>query len=377
MTVTTSKPVPSPTAVLSCRLISSDDAHAALATWRGLELRLRSESLATSATWTESWINVYGNVVPHQFLIAEAGGITRGICLLTIGAAQKIGPCAVRTRHLGTAGEPQPGSVCVEYNRILVEPAFQAEFIAQIVSVLQQDRSWEQLRLDGFAESDLSPWLAHFPEAEIRSRDSRFFDFKAARESNQSVIERLGKSTRANLRRRLKQYGELDCEWAETIEQAEDILTELITLHQARWHAVGQPGAFASERFRDFQRTAALKLFLEHKTVLFRVRHQSETVGCLLLLVDENRLLDYLSGFADFDVKPSPGLTTHYLCMEAALQRGYDAYDFLVGDKRHKDNLSSSVQQLCWLTYYRPSWKIRLINYLRLFKQYLSKQRSN
>ncbi|WP_437224685.1 GNAT family N-acetyltransferase [Planctomicrobium sp. SH661] len=367
--LTTSLPFPQTTETLHCRIVSSESAEQAMATWREIEARQGSSSLASGATWTENWIQVYGNVVPYRFLIAEAGGVPRGICLLTTGTAEKVGPFPIRTLHLGTAGEPQPGSVCVEYNRILVEPRFQGEFISQVAAAIKQDRTWEQLRLDGFSEADLAPWLPHFPNAEVRSRDSRYFDLKAAREHAQPVIERLGKSTRSNLRRRLKQYGDLQCEWAETIEQAEDILTELITLHQARWQAVGQPGAFASERFLKFQTTTALKLFLEQKSVLFRVRHQSETVGCLYLLVDDNRLLDYLSGFADFNVKPSPGLTTHYLCMEAALQRGYDAYDFLVGDKRHKENLSSDVNQLCWLTWSRPSFKLTAIELLRKLKQ--------
>ncbi len=33
-------------------------------------------------------------------------------------------------------------------------------------------------------------------------------------------------------------------------------------------------------------------------------------------------------------------MVTHALCMQEALERGFDDYDFLVGDKQHKDNLS-------------------------------------
>jgi len=357
-----------PRTPLCCQVLTADCAHAVLATWRELEQRLQSKSVASSASWTECWIQNYGDIVPYRFLIAESGGIARGVCLLTSGVGQKNGPFRIRTRHVGTAGEPQPGSVCVEYNHVLVDPDFRLEFIAHIANALQADPGWEQLCLDGFSEQELAPWQPHFPEANVRSRESRYFDLRAAREAGQSVIDQLGKSTRSNLRRKLKQYGTLDCEWASSLDQADDILQELIRLHQTRWQAVGQPGAFASERFRTFQLDAVLKLFLEERVILFRVRHQSETVGCLLLLVDENRLLDYLSGFADFDVKPSPGLTTHYLCMEAALQRGFDAYDFLVGEKRHKENLSNQSRQLCWLTWSRPSWKFKTLEWLRWLK---------
>ena len=113
--------------------------------------------------------------------------------------------------------------------------------------------------------------------------------------------------------------------------------------------------------FREFQEELITRLFLEDRCVLFRVRHEGTTVGCLMLLVDQNRLLDYLSGFVSFELKPSPGLVTHQQCMQAALDRGYDAYDFLVGDKRHKANLGTDSTELVWVTLARPNWKQRLM----------------
>lgn len=359
---------------LTVRVIESDGVAEALSIWRKLDFRLRNHSVTNCATWVESWLAVYGVNLEYQFLVAEAHGITQGICLVVYGAGQKVGPCPVRTIHLGTAGERQPGSVCVEFNRILVEKSVSGEFVSLIVQHLHQLKGWDQIRLDGFAEQDLQDWTSYFPGAEIRSRESRYFNFRPVRQSGQEVIDSLGKSTRANLRRRLRQYGELDCEWARTLEQAENILQELIALHQARWTAVGQPGAFASEQFRRFQTSVALKLHLEEKVVLFRVRHQGETVGCLMLLVDQNRLLDYLSGFADFNHKPSPGLVSHYLCMEEARCRNFAAYDFLVGEKRHKENLSNATGQLCWLTWSRPTLKMKAISAIRTLKQRLSKR---
>ncbi len=103
--------------------------------------------------------------------------------------------------------------------------------------------------------------------------------------------------------------------------------------------------------------------------MVFRVRHQGTTVGCLLLLNDRGRLLDYLSGLADFEQKPSPGLISHYLCQCEALKRGYSAYDFLVGDKRHKDNLSTQTQILTWTRWARPILKNHLVEVLTKLKR--------
>jgi CelD/BcsL family acetyltransferase involved in cellulose biosynthesis len=359
-------------APLSWQTYLPADTDEALARWRQLEWRIHDRSVASSAAWTQCWLDVYGEVVPHRILIAQADGIDRGAVLLASSRAEKIGPVRIRSLHVGTAGEPQPGSVCVEYNRLLVEPLYREAFIAGLSESIHRDRHWEQFRLDGFAGEDLAGWLPFFPQAQIRSRDSRYFDLKFSRESGQDILSLLGRSTRSNLRRRLKQYGELQCEWAENVEQAADILNELMLLHQARWQSIGQPGAFASDRFQRFQMAACVQLFLEQRVVLFRVRHQGETVGALMLLVDRNRLLDYLSGLADFHLQPSPGLVSHYLCMEAARQRGFDAYDFLVGEKQHKNNLSTHVGQICWLTWSRPTWKMKALDHLRAIKQRLA-----
>lgn len=360
---------PTRLAPLTWRVLPATAADEALALWRKLDRQLTNTSVANCATWVECWLDVYSRVVPVRFVIADRDGQPRGIALLASGIGEQFGPVKVRTLHLGTAGEPQPGSVCVEYNRMLVADGDREQFLQAVLREIASDAKWDQLKLDGFSETDLQPWRDQFPQAEVRSRDSKFFNLQAARDAGSEILPRLGSSTRSNLKRRLKKYGDIQVEWATSLEQAQDIFTQLISLHQARWQGIGQPGAFASERFLQFQQRITVKLFLENKLVLFRAMHEGEPIGCLLLLVDQNRLLDYVSGLASFDVKPSPGLVTHYLCMNEALARGYDAYDFLVGDKQHKDNLSDSVNQLCWLTASRPRLKLRAIDFLRKLKR--------
>ena len=180
------------------------------------------------------------------------------------------------------------------------------------------------------------------------------------------------KSTKSNLKRKIKAIRGLELEWANTLQEANNIFAELIELHQARWNSAGLPGAFHSSRFLNFQKSLITKLFDRNQVVLFRVKDQKATIGCLLLLVDQNRLLDYVSGFAPFEKGTSPGLVTHYLCMEEALKRGYDAYDFLVGDKRHKENLGKSETTLTWYTLRRKTWKHFAINSLRKIKNLIS-----
>ena len=355
--------------MLKLRVMEAREQTAALAIWQELEQRVEQVPLAASTRWTRVWLAHYGETVRFRFLVAEDAGQVRGICLYTESTEYKAPLLTLRTRHLGTAGDPVSESACVEYNSLLAEPAWRAAFIDSVSHWLLTQAGGDVLQLDGFTAAEMSELTSHWPPVEVRDRESKYLDLAAIRTSQTELITHLGRSTRANLRKRLREYGELQTEWATSLAAATDIFAELIELHQARWQAVGQRGAFASSRFLNFQRALLVELFPQGRCVAFRVRHQGATVGCLLLLVDRGRLLDYLSGLAAFDQKPSPGLVAHYLCQCEALQRGFAAYDFLVGDKRHKDNLSTHTQILTWTRLARPNIKNRIVAALTHWKR--------
>lgn len=356
-------------ATLRWRTYSATEIDAAMQGWRRLAARLDSQSITCSPFWTHCWITHYGPVTPFRIVAAEEQGELRGIVLVTEGIGRKVGPFPVRTRHLGTAGEAQLGSPFVEYNRLLIQPGYESRFLSGLSQHLGNDLGWDQLHLDGFEQTELTRITDQFSGADVLARESKYCNLGRIRKDGGDILAALGKSTRSNIRRKLRDYGELECTWAESVEQADQIFAEMVNLHQARWQSNGQPGAFSQGRFLRFQHDVMVRGLLEHRVVLFRVRHQGETVGCLMLLADGPRLLDYLSGFAPFETKASPGLITHYLCMEQALKRGFDAYDFLIGDKRHKDNLSTDTATICWATLNRPTFKMRMIETLQQAKR--------
>ncbi len=357
--------------MLRLRILEAHDRSVALAMWRELEARVGVAPLMASESWTRTWLTHYGDTVRYRFLLAEDNGQLRGICLYSESTERKAALLTLQTRHLGTAGDPVQESVVVEYNSFLVEPAYRPAFIDAVAHWLLTQSGGDTVHLDGFTSEETQELTAHWAVVETRQRESKYLDLSVIRTQGGDLIDSLGRSTRANLRKRIREYGDLQLEWAETLEAANNIFDELIELHQARWQADGQPGAFASRRFSAFQRALLTELFPQGRCVAFRVRHQGVTVGCLFLLVDRGRMLDYLSGLASFDQKPSPGLVAHYLCQCEALKRGFNAYDFLVGDKRHKDNLSTHCQILTWTRLVRPTLKNRLVATLTQLKRRL------
>lgn len=371
---------------LRLRVVESSQTEAALQLWRELEERIGTAPLMASEAWTRTWLRYHGETVRYRFLLAETSDADRsdphmtqglrskyvcGIALVTESHEAKAPLLTLQTRYLGTAGDPPSEGAVVEYNSLLADPGLRPLFIRAVADWLATEAEGDVLCLDGFTNSEAAEISADWSPLEVQERESKYLDLDVVRAGGSDVISALGRSTRANLRRKLRDYGDLQIEWAQSLAQAEENFSELIELHQARWGAVGQPGAFHSQRFTGFQRALLRELFPSGRCVVFRVRHQGTTVGCLLLLNDRGRLLDYLSGLADFEQKPSPGLVSHYLCQCEALARGYSAYDFLVGDKRHKENLSTHSQILTWTRCSRPSIKMQIVQALTQLKRRL------
>ena len=343
-------------AAATIRWMEATDRDSVADLWRTLEQRWGGPHLSSSWQWTETWLRHYGDLVPHRFAVGEIAGDTCGVVLVTNGVGRRRGPFTVRTRHLGTAGEPVHESVYVEYNRVLVHPEHRASFADALMEELRQDRDWHELHFDGFAPEDAAPFLVAEPLLEARRVPSPSTSFAQTERASDDVLATLRSSTRRKVRRSLEALGDVEVEWAETPHEADDVLSELIELHQRRWTAAGEPGAFASPRLVAFHRELVSRLLPSSRVILFRVRAGGRTVGCLYHFVEGRRVLFYQSGFtAHDDRRVTPGFVTFGLCMRACHERGLTEYDFLAGDSRYKRELSNVTRELVWARARRPA----------------------
>jgi len=357
---------------LELALRPAEEEEVCLKQWEVLEQQLGHDRLTSQVVWVRGWLSQYRDLVACRFAVGKAGGRVVGIALVVTSNHQRRGPFTLRTVHLGTAGEPQAHSVVVEFNTLLVEQAWEKAFIDKLLNTLGAEAGgWDEIRLDGIDPNDWKSIERFVPSFDCEVvkhavvKERRYCDLAALRDRGGDVLSMLGSSTRSNIKRRLKQYKALEVEWAKDLPEAVAIFEELQFLHQDRWQKAGGTGAFASERFTRFQRGLLEDLFDDGRVVVFRARDGQQTIGCLFLLVEQGRLLDYLSGFAPFEQGTSPGLVTHYLCMQEALKRGYLAYDFLIGEKRQKENLGKSVGELHWVSWNCVTWKLRLCDAFR------------
>ena len=335
---------------LILRELPADQRSDAETVWRELESRFGNGGLTSSWFWNSSWLDVYGDLVPHVFLIAERDGAPCAITLITQGVSQKRGPVPVRSIHLGTGGEPLGSSVCTEYLRLLVNETDRQEVsLAILKHVTLSVRKWEEFVLDGMVPGDAQPFLQHKGYWFVRNETCRVSDFRPIRKAGSDVIASLGKNTRYSIRRSMRRFGDLTVESAATEEQAHSFFEEMVDLHQRHWTAIGEPGAFADSRFSAFHRLILKGLLERNALLMMRVRTADETIGSIYGFIENNRVLMYQSGFADFeDDKLKPGLVSHALIMQYCLDTGIDEYDYLYGDSRYKQDLTNSSRELIY-----------------------------
>ena len=357
---------------LTLEILSSDQQLKAISIWEQVEQTVEMPPIACSSLWVNTWLKHFGDLVSPRFVVAYEDRQPVGIALLTQGVSQRKGFLAVNTLHLGTAGEPDSDSLCVEYNDLLVLPDYRKAFAVALNELFNNESHWDQLSIDGWELDDFQMFFKSEQKTwEERKVRSFYHNLSQARTENKTAYNQLGYATRKTVRKNLKAYGELKSEWAETADQAEDIFNELVQLHQARWIDAGEPGSYASERFLNFHRDMIHQLLPQKKVGLFRLSDDEGILGCVHVFIDRNRALAYQGGTVPFTKKKSPGLLVDLYCMEECLKRGLDAYDFLGGEMHHKERLSTDFNTLIWAKFQRKRLKFQLTRLARYGKRFL------
>jgi CelD/BcsL family acetyltransferase involved in cellulose biosynthesis len=335
---------------LSLEVRPSSDRADVLRQWTELEQRIGHLGLPCSPDWTEAWLNAYGDLVPHRFLLARDASTKtlQGICLVTEGVAQKDGPFTVRSLHVGPAGEPDADSVCVEYNRLLVAPEFESAFVRLLVTHLEGQSGFDQWNVDGIATGKLAAFHQHESELQLRVEPAYGFDFAKARAESTNVLSQFRSSTRRKVKRSLEAWDILSVEWAATLDDAVDAFNEMVQLHQARWSSAGKPGSYSSKRFTAFHEELLTRLVPQGRMAFVRVRSSDETIGIVQLFIERRRAQLYQCGWSVADKTRSPGVVVDYLAMEECLKQGLDAYDFLAFATQHKRHLANMSTDIVW-----------------------------
>lgn len=314
--------------------------------------QLTTPSFFLSWAWIESWIKCLPKEIP-VFLVTLSDPDMPKIAFF-IGAPPSTPPFAgLKRLYLNSTGISIFDKLYIEYNSILVENDKEVP-VDVVLSYLPFN--WDEFVMPG-----LDPVL--FPGNVIESSGSPynivtkkvaspFVDLIKVRDNKFDYLGLLSGNTRSQIRRSYRMYqkeGNVKLKVAATLEQAINIFTELIHLHQGSWQRRGEQGCFSSDFFMKFHRRLIKKYFSKGNIQLATLCCGEKTIACIYNFVEKNNVCFYQSGLETVENnKYKPGLMIHAEAIKYNAMLGHGIYDFLAGLSQYKKSLSTDEKQLIW-----------------------------
>ncbi|HVN19423.1 MAG TPA: GNAT family N-acetyltransferase [Dongiaceae bacterium] len=350
------------------------------AVWSRLEFLSPYASFYLSEDWISAWLEVFGTSLRPRILVFEEERQPVAACVLT-RTTEPRGPFRVSRMVLNTGAEPQPERTLTEFNNILCCRG-KEEAVARALGAYVNGERWDEFTIDGIDPGPLLTALQikAFPKlpASIALRPTYSVNLEQLRRNKTRYLETLSANTRAQIRRSLRELGgpdRVDVQIARDLPQAEHLFAEMCALHQKRWQARGETGAFANNNRVEFHRALIRRAYAKGSIHLVRVASAEQTVGILYNFVRNGKVYFFQSGFQYTQgQRLKPGLVTHASAIQKYLELGFSEYDFLVGDARYKRSLAQESKALAWVVFARPSLKLSVIQFLRTLKRRIRRQ---
>jgi CelD/BcsL family acetyltransferase involved in cellulose biosynthesis len=328
--------------------------------WSELEARAEP-SFFLSWIWIRTWLEV--SEANPWVVTACAGGRVVGLGLFNPTRRGRFG-LAWPALALNEAGRDDFDSVMIEDNGFLAERGFEPQVTAACVSgIARMEPNWRELRLSGVPQGIAAAVTALELPVRIEAKRTSYVVDTAAVGSDGQLVS-LSANTRQQINRSLRLYAErgpVVLERSPDLDSAMARFAELEALHQQRWRAKGEPGAFGEPFFGRFHRALFVHGFPAGAVDVLRVAAGAETIGLLHTFIYRGEAYAYQSGLKfEPDSRLKPGLVSHLLAIRHCRDTGLHCYRLLAGDSRYKRSLATGSYDLYWLSVRRPSTAFRL-----------------
>lgn len=237
----------------------------------------------------------------------------------------------------------------IEYNGILARKGYEQQawqqFLQDLCSLLP---SWDEIRLTNIPEPLIDEQLTRKLDLHLvaDAHNSAWIASLADITDVDSIISKLGKGRRWQLRRTIREYqkeGSLTIDAARNAEEAVDYFQQMGVLHSERWQRAGKGGAFARSNWVEFHRNLIKNAFDLQRIQLLRIRCGERNIGFIYNFIWRGSVLVLQTGFACEDRNIlRPGYVSHLLAIQLNASLGARHYDFMIGDSEYKSVLGKA-----------------------------------
>lgn len=326
--------------------------------WRTLESNATS-SYFLSWSWVENWLALLPPEAQLQLAVVTVNGKAKLAFFCGSALLCRHHLFVSRGCFLNETGLPECDQLYIERNGMLCDdPALSLPEVLKHLPLAWDEFFVSGVTADSFLgrclEGDIRPYRLQT----LATKASPFVDLGRVRDAGGDYLSLLSANTRAQVRRAYRAYqerGQIKVFIAKNLSEAVEIFEEMVKLHQYSWQARGHRGAFASPFVYRFHRRLIERYYHTGELQLIRVSAGDATIGCTYSFVRHGRVHFYQGGLAyEADNRFRPGMVCHTEAVRHNAGEGQSIYDFLGGNARYKQSLSTNETTLVWAKIQKP-----------------------
>lgn len=324
--------------------------------WRELCAKSGGHHPFLTPTWVLVWLRVFGGARLRLHCLAVRDG-RELVGLLLAGASRRWHRRVVPLRSLAflPSGEPREDEIFSEYLGPLVAVGREREVAGAFADHLAASSEWDELdlpRLDGEAPAVLALEEALRARLGAVERTGSSCPFIALPRTWEGYLAALPSDHRYVVKRSLRDFekwcgGDFSVEIVGDhagLQRGRAILHEL---HESRWRQSGDGGVFDSQQFRRFHDLVLPELLERGELDLRWLVARGRPIAVAYSLIHDGQVYFYQGGRdPDLSQEVRPGIVLHIHAIRAAIAAGLKNYDFLAGDARYKQQLSTGERPL-------------------------------
>jgi CelD/BcsL family acetyltransferase involved in cellulose biosynthesis len=324
--------------------------------WNPILQRSEDNNIFSTLEWLSCWWKHFGNDRQLRILVAKEDDEILGIAPLMLSRYSFM--------HLGNMAKIEfIGSPDSDYNNFILLKK-EKECLKLFLSYLMSQSDWDYLQLRDVHDESLSLRLLY----EIRANQPWNLDFKVGtlcpyitlRNSFSELMNRLGPNMRANIRRQMrklqKKY-QVSIKTYTDFDSINKAMNTFFDLHQKRWTAKGEPGAFSSKIIRDFHIDIAKRFAEKNWLSLYFLAVDDKSIAAEYSFCYDQKVYYYLSGFDPKYENYSVGNLLRSHIIEVYIQKGFKEFDLMRGYGPYEH----ASYKANWANAVRKNYEVQLV----------------
>lgn len=330
--------------------------------WEHLLARAADANTFLSPAWLLSWWEAYAPTARLQTVVARRGSELAGLAPLMLVRERSLGMPLRCLRFMGD------GTFETDHMGFVTEEADGAPVRAALLDAVLA-LPWDTAVLTNVpAASGLAAAVGDWCRSHGLLVDSTTTPCPLRRipQSFDALLAAMPSRFRTALRstrRKLAAAHQVEFGLHEDPKEFEAALQSLFDNHESRWRARGQGGVFTNPHRRRFYSLLTRALHERGALRFFYLRLDGRTVAQEYCFAHGGTVYLLQEGFDYSLAALNLGNALRSFVFEYLIDHGYEAYDFLAGTSRHKQNWSDAAPDDVTFRIARPSLRGRWAHY--------------